>query len=301
MASSCLRLRTEQSPGPVFRNDPRASTTIPRVNAESPGKRERGDATPFDDLNQLLVELVVGAKEVLGDSFCGAYLQGSFAVGDADAHSDVDFIVVTKDDVTPEQQAELQALHQTLYALPTSWAQHLEGSYIPRKVLRRPDPDRRPLLYLNNGATEFALDNHDNTAVVRWSLREHGVVLAGPDPREFVDPIAADELRADVRWALGHWQAWFRSIDSINRRALAVAVLSHARILHTLAIGEVSSKRTAGEWALHALDPEWAPLIRWALEDRTDPWTKVREPADPALLRRTRQFIDYAAGWAAEH
>ena len=271
------------------------------MNAQSPGSRERGDATPFDDLNQLLVELVVGATEVLGDSFCGAYLQGSFAVGDADADSDVDFIVVTKEDVTPKQQAELQALHQTLYTLPTSWAQHLEGSYIPRKVLRRPDPDRRPLLYLDNGATEFALDNHDNTAVVRWSLREHGVVLAGPDPRELVEPIAADKLRAEMRWALGHWQAWFRSIDSISRRALAVAVLSHARILHTLAIGEVSSKRTAGEWALRALDPEWAPLIRWALEDRPDPWTKVREPADPALLHRTRQFLDYAAGWAAEH
>ena len=271
------------------------------MNAQSPGSRERGDATPFDDLNQLLVELLVGATKVLGDSFCGAYLQGSFAVGDADADSDVDFIVVTKEDVTPKQQAELQALHQTLYTLPTSWAQHLEGSYIPRKVLRRPDPDRRPLLYLDNGATEFALDNHDNTAVVRWSLREHGVVLAGPDPRELVEPIAADQLRAEMRWALGNWQAWFRSIDSISRRALAVAVLSHARILHTLAIGEVSSKRTAGEWALRALDPEWAPLIRWALEDRPDPWTKVREPADPVLLRRTRQFLDYAAGWAAEH
>jgi hypothetical protein len=280
---------------------PRTSTPIPRVNAESPGERERDDATPFDDLNQLLVELVVGAKEVLGDSFCGAYLQGSFAVGDADAHSDVDFIVVTKDDVAPEQQDELQALHQTLYALPTSWAQHLEGSYISREALRRLDPGRRPLLYLDNGATEFALDSHDNTVVVRWLLREHGVVLAGPDPRDLVDPITADELRAEMHWALGLWQAWFRSTDSINRRALAVAVLSHARILHTLAIGEVSSKRTAGEWALHALDPEWAPLIRWALEDRPDPWTKVREPADPVLLSRTRQFIDHAAAWAAEH
>ena len=286
---------------PVFANDPRASTTIPRVNAEAPGERERGDATPFEDLNQLLVELVVGAKEVLGDSFCGAYLQGSFAGGDADAHSDVDFIVVTEGDVAPEQQDELQALHQTLYALPTSWAQHLEGSYISREALRRLDPGRRPLLYLDNGATEFALDSHDNTVVVRWLLREHGVVLAGPDPRELVDPITADELRAEMRWALGLWQAWFRSADSISRRALAVAVLSHARILHTLAIGEVSSKRTAGEWALHALDPEWAPLIRWALEDRPDPWTKVREPADAVLLSRTRQFIDYAAAWAGQH
>ena len=265
------------------------------------GERERGDATSFDDLNQLLVELVAGAKEVLADSFCGAYLQGSFAVGDADAHSDVDFIIVTKDELTPEQETELQTLHQALYAQPTPWAQHLEGSYIPRDVLRRPDPVRRPFLYLDNGATEFALDNHDNTAVVRWSLRERGVVLAGPDPRELVNPITAGELRAEVRWALGLWPAWFRSTDPIDRRALAVAVLSHARILHTLAIGEVSSKRVAGEWALQTLDLEWAALILWALEDRPDPWTKVHEPADPVLLRRTRQLIDYAARRAAEH
>lgn len=249
----------------------------------------------------MLAELVAGVTEILDESFCGAYLQGSFAVGDADAHSDVDFIVVTEDEVTPQQRAGLRALHQRLYALPTSWAQHLEGSYVPRAMLRRPDPDRRPLLYLDNGATEFALDNHDNTAVVRWSLREHGVVLAGPDPRELVDPITVDELRAEMHWALGLWQEWFRSIDSMGRRALAVAVLTHARILHTLAVGEVGSKRSAGEWALDTLDREWSPLIRWALDDRPDPWPKVHEPADPALLRRTLEFADYAARWAAEH
>jgi predicted nucleotidyltransferase len=267
------------------------------VDAEPPGKR--GDATPFDDLNRLLGELVVGVEEALGDNFCGAYLQGSFAVGDADAHSDVDFIVVVEDDVTPEQLAELQALHRRLYALPSTWAQHLEGSYVPREVLRRPDPERRPLLYLDNGGTELALDNHDNTTVVRWSLRKHGIVLAGPEPRELVDPIAADALRAEMHWALGLWRAWFQSIDSISRRALAVAVLSHARILHTVAVGEVTSKRAAGEWALHALDPEWATLIRWALDDPPDPWTKVHEPADPTLVRRTEQFMEYAAAWTA--
>jgi len=266
----------------------------------SAGGRAPGEATPFDDLNQLLVELVAGAGEVLGDNFCGAYLQGSFAIGDADAHSDVDFIVVTEDEVTPEQQAELQALHQRLYALPTSWAQHMEGSYVPRKALRRLDPERRPFVYLDNGSTEFALDGHDNTLVVRWSLREHGVVLAGPDPRELVAPITAGGLRAEMRWALDLWRAWFRAPDPINRRALAVAVLSHARILQTLAIGEIRSKRAAGEWALHALDPEWAPLIRWALDDRPDPWTKVREPADSGLLRRARQFVDYAARFARQ-
>jgi hypothetical protein len=88
-----------------------------------------------------------------------------------------------------------------------------------------------------------------------------------------------------VRWALDEWAAWFRSLEPISRRGIAVAVLSHCRILHTLVTGEVASKRVAGEWALHELDPEWASLIRWALEDRPDPWTKVGEPADAAKVR----------------
>jgi len=282
--------------------------TLSRVGAvtrEDSAMSVEGDRlegpTPFAELNQLLAAFVDGVGGVLRETFCGAYLQGSFAVGDADAHSDVDFIVVTESDVTPKQQAELQSLHRRLYALPTPWAQHLEGSYVPRAVLRRPDPTRRPFLYLDNGATELRLDSHDNTAVVRWSLRERGVVLAGPEPRELLDPITVDELRADVRRALTHWTAWFRSRRSIDRRALAVAVLSHCRILHTLVAGEVTSKRAAGEWALEELDPEWASLVRWALDDRPDPWTKVHEPADATLVRRTHEFADYAGRWAGAH
>jgi hypothetical protein len=77
-------------------------------------------------------------------------------------------------------------------------------------------------------------------------------------------------------------------------------VLSHCPILHTLATGVVGSKRVAGEWSLGALDPEWAPLIRWALDDRPDPWAKVHEHADAERVSRTRDFAAYAARWAAD-
>jgi Domain of unknown function (DUF4111) len=73
---------------------------------------------------------------------------------------------------------------------------------------------------------------------------------------------------SNVRWALNEWAAWLRSLDSISRRGLAVAVLSHCRILHTLATGVVSSKRVAGEWALRELDAEWASFIRRSLDYR---------------------------------
>ena len=76
----------------------------------------------------------------------------------------------------------LGTLHRRLYALEIPWAQHLEGSYAPLALIRRLDPERAPFLYLDNGSTELVWSNHDNTAVVRWTLREHGVVLLGPAP-----------------------------------------------------------------------------------------------------------------------
>ena len=65
--------------------------------------------TPYADLNAVIAELVSGAREILGENFCGAYLQGSFAVGEADEHSDVDFVVVIERELTDAEQRQLQA------------------------------------------------------------------------------------------------------------------------------------------------------------------------------------------------
>jgi hypothetical protein len=249
-------------------------------------------ATAFPDLNEVLNELVEGVQAALGENLVGVYLQGSFAVGDADEHSDVDFIVVTHAELTDAQAEELQALHRRLYALDTPWAQHLEGSYISKQKLRHVDPAKSPLLYLDNGATELVWDNHCNTAIVRWSLRERGVVLAGPEPRELVDPVSMADLADDVRVATDEWSEWLAS-NTLRRRAQGVLVLTLCRMLHTLETGRVASKREAGQWALSALDGEWSELIGSALEDRPDPWSKVRQPADPQLSEQTYAFLDY--------
>jgi hypothetical protein len=41
------------------------------------------EPTPYNDLNAVLVELVARVKKVLGSQYVGAYLQGSFAIGDS--------------------------------------------------------------------------------------------------------------------------------------------------------------------------------------------------------------------------
>jgi predicted nucleotidyltransferase len=251
-------------------------------------------ATPYPELNEVLRDLVVGVREILAENFCGAYLQGSFAVGDADEHSDVDFIVATHDELTQAQVDALQAMHKRLYALDSPWAQHLEGSYAPRHELRRVEESCPPWWYLDNGATELVKDTHCNTAVVRWSLREKGVVLAGPAPKTLIEPVSADELRSDVLIALREYADWLGTNPSYSRRAQGVTVLSICRILHTFESGLVATKREAGEWALRALSPEWASLVQEALDDRPDPWSKVRERAGPDVVKRAQAFVDHA-------
>ena len=262
--------------------------------------------TVYPELNVVLEELVSSVRAVLGDNFCGAYLQGSFAVGDADEYSDVDFIIAIEDELTDEQLTHLQAMHKRLYALESPWAQHLEGSYMPKEALRHVDPERSAYWYLDNGSSQLEQDNHCNSAVVRWSLRERGVVLDGPDPKSLVEPVSSDQLRAEAFAGIDEFHAWahdpqdrFKDAQGrgpdMSRWKQPYLVLTFCRLLHTLDAGVVASKREAGEWALAALDPDWASLIQQALDDSPDPWARVYQPAEPEVAARTLEFGDYAS------
>jgi predicted nucleotidyltransferase len=73
---------------------------------------DHGQFTPpptrFADLNELLEEFVDRVASILRGNFVGVYLTGSFALGAGDLHSDCDFLVVTVDRVTAEQESSLR-------------------------------------------------------------------------------------------------------------------------------------------------------------------------------------------------
>jgi Nucleotidyltransferase domain len=134
-----------------------------------------GQPTPYPDLNIVLCDLVSRVRRALGDNFIGAYLQGSFAVGDFDIYSDVDFLILLEEDISNDQLPPFQALHADIFKLDCPWAQHLEGSYLPRAALTRLPPPQRELLYLDHGSTKLVRSPHDDSLVVYWSLREEGL------------------------------------------------------------------------------------------------------------------------------
>jgi predicted nucleotidyltransferase len=252
--------------------------------------------TPDLELNAVLRELVTSVQAILGDNFIGAYLQGSFAFGGWDIHSDVDFLVAIDHEISKTDLAALQAMHARIYDLESNWAQHLEGSYFPKETLRRDDPTRAPLLYLDNTSRELIRSDHDNTRVVRWVVRERGITLAGPDPHELIDPISADDLRQEVLATMRDWaeEIFANRYEIDNRWAQPFIVLSYCRMLHTLQTGRIESKPVGAQWAKKTLDSRWADLIQRAWEERPNPSLKVRQQADPGDLESTLDFIRYA-------
>lgn len=251
--------------------------------------------TPYPELNAVLRELVAGIQLVLGDSFVAAFLQGSFAVGDFDRHSDVDFIIAVERELTDQQVLSLQALHERIYSLECEWAQHLEGSYFPKEVLRRCDSRGAPLWYLDHGSRSLIQSGHCNTIVVRWTVREHGIALAGTNPEELIDPIPGETLRREILEVMhGWWQQIRADPEQIdNRFYQAFAVLNYCRMLHDLHNGAIGSKRAGAEWVKASLDPSWTGLIDRAWNGRPNPAVSVRTPADPTDFKRTLEFIPY--------
>ncbi len=277
------------------------------------------EPTPYAELNAVLTFLVEGAQRLLGDNFVGAYLQGSFAVGDFTPFSDCDFIIVTARDLTPDELPPFQDLHAAIHELPYAyWRTGLEGSYAPAPILARwsteprdppgelrgpewGDPGRSgapasayPFWYLDHGSKTLVRSEHDNTQVVRWCLREKGVTLAGPPPRTLVDPVSPAALRAEVR----------ETMDLVLRLDLepmylvawqAFWVGLFCRMLHTLSTGAVWSKKASMSWAQTALDKRWRTLIAQAAAIRKGDAEQSARPADPADVTATRAFAHYAA------
>jgi len=247
------------------------------------------------DLNAVLREFVTRAQEIHGDNFAAAYLQGSFAVGDWDADSDVDFLIVIEHDAPESVVAALDTMHARLFRLDSPWAQHLEGSYFPKRLLEYPDPTKTPIAFLDNGSQTLIRSDHDNTVVVRWVVREYGITLAGPTPETLIAPVSATDLRQEVRETMRGWAGdiFAGRYQITNNWAWPFAVLMYCRMLHTLQTGRVGSKPAGAAWAHNALDGQWAGLIERAWAERPNPSLKVRQKAAPADVEHTLAFIRY--------
>lgn len=252
-------------------------------------------ATPYPDVNEILDLLLSNVQNILVDQFVGMYLYGSLSSGDFNPEtSDVDFLVVTTDTLSDNKIAELEAMHQRIWAGGLKRASRLEGSYIPQKDIRRHDPNNAPCPTINEG--KFYVDKPGSDWIIqRYIVRECGVILAGSDPKTLIDPVTADELRGAVLETLQEW--WFPMVnDSTWLREHGsnyhgFAVITMCRALHALKYGTIVSKPVAVRWAKENLGHQWHKLIEQAVASQ---YGMHSEFLDETLdfIRFTKEFIE---------
>ena len=223
--------------------------------------------TPYLEVNRLLQNLLVNVQMILGSQFIGLYLYGSLASGDFDLEtSDIDFLVVTRDELSDELIDALEYMHASLAVSGLKWAAKLEGAYIPKYAIRRYDPQDLARPCVNKGAFYLGYQGSD-WIIQRYILREQGVVIAGPDSKTLIDAVTMEEIRGAVEQILYKW--WAPMLDDPARLQTCdyqvYAILSMCRVLYTLLTGELCSKPVAARWALDTLDQHWAESIEQAL------------------------------------
>jgi Domain of unknown function (DUF4111) len=223
--------------------------------------------TPYPDVNAALYELQTNIQAVVGTQCRGMYLSGSLALGDFQPQdSDIDLMVVTLDVLSEEAVAELREMHRHFDQRSSPWAARLDVVYIPEDALREsfPKAARYPILEWP-GLLE--LDQLESGwPIQRYTLREYGIVVSGPDPRSLLDPVDPDDLRQASATIVERWQAqalgdpeWFAWLREGHNQAFVVLTL--CRLLYTLDTGSVASKPAAARWAEHTLASRWTGLI----------------------------------------
>lgn len=146
------------------------------------------------------------------------------------------------EEISQDQISGLQVMHDQIYQLESKWAQHLEGSYFPKEILRQHSKRGVKLWYLENGARSLIKSDHCNTIVVRWVVRKTGVTLAGPSPSTLVDPISDELMRVEIFETITNWghEILDNPAPYNNRFYQSYIVLNYCRMLHDLYAGSAS-------------------------------------------------------------
>jgi hypothetical protein len=256
-------------------------------------KNQNSHPTAFPEVNAILKELLGSIQIILGSHLIGMYLDGSLASDDFDDDSDIDFIVVTDENISGDLFLALQAMHDRIAVIDSIWAIQLEGSYISTAGIRRYDPQHafHPNIERGSGERLKMVNHNEPWAIHRYMLRERGITIVGPPPETLIDPVYPDELHQAMLVLLDSWVTHLLNHpgEMSSRGYQSYVVLSLCRVLYTLQTGGVASKPTAARWVIDHGDQQWKGLIERAWIGRHHPDL----PADADEIKQTLDFIQY--------
>lgn len=204
---------------------------------------------------------------------------GAFVAG----RSDVDFVAIVDRELSRTELTRLGAMHLGRWTsalvrdvgLRRRWPFVGNGIYLRSGDLARSPLELTPLAGHVSGRFRVAPRQGFDVNPVTWhTLARHGVAIRGLEPEQLRIRTDPAELRT---WTVGnlndYWRRWVERVRRpglnratvLGRRFIAGGVLGAPRLHYTIATGEVTTKETAGQYALETFEPRWHALIEDAL------------------------------------
>lgn len=230
--------------------------------------------------------------EVLGSNLFGLYISGSLTYGNfRTKSSDLDCMVVTKRKLNSQELDRLEKWHGKLMKENNRPAKRLEMLYATRNGLLSSGDMKTPVFYKETFKRRAV--SGANNKIIWLNIREQGITIFGPEPREFVPPISAQDLRHALRSELdyltSHTEEYLREDWS-----KVYVILTLCRILHTLETGEIVSKLVAASWCLEHAPKKYHALITAAMRvSRSAHWKTACHPNHGISERHRKEILNF--------
>lgn len=225
------------------------------------------EPTQHKDVNSIVLLLLQKSQKILGDNLLAMYLHGSLATSDFNQEkgSDIDFIIVLNKEVSDDMIKKLREMLGELAQYDSKLSKKLEGSYVPKDWLENNEPSEQVRPYINRGDLNLYPYGYE-WVLEKFLIREKGLVVFGPPPIQFIEPVSADDVRrANAKILIGDWQPMLTESSHLKDDKYRVyAVLTMCRCLFLFDKNEIASKPTAIAYVKEKF-PEWKELVEVAL------------------------------------
>ena len=156
------------------------------------------------------------------------------------------------------------------YLSETKWAKKVEAAYVEKEALGRYEIDSTLYPQIEKDRA-FAREKLEMGWPFQcYILREHGIVISGPDPKSLLPPVDFRHMVMSAKFIAELWnkQAQDEKESAFLYEEDKFVVITLCRFLYLLHAKKIGTKLTAVRWAKENLKKEWTDVIDQILLDK---------------------------------
>jgi hypothetical protein len=239
--------------------------------------------------------LTAALSGALGDDLVALYAYGSAVSGGFDVGvSDIDLLAVTRRAAAALDLGVVDRAHRSFLERHPDWENRLDIVYVGGDTLRSFRTSADELAIISPGEPLHLGGPIRDWLQNLFIVRTTGLRLLGPAPIDAIPEIEGPEFLS----AIATYARWLaeQDLEAHAPGALAYAVLSECRALHTIRTEHPATKEAAAVWFVERA-PVWGPIVEAALACRLtggvagfdDPAIRA---AAAALVRHVAAILD---------